>query len=104
MRSFQKPAGKLTLFILFCLSVPILSPALTEELESVTNELHAIDIQIQELTGRQQELLQRKSVLAKKLKQCLEGSDAEASSSSDSSPAAWNKEGLLVLCLLTAVV
>lgn len=66
--------------------------ALTEELESVTNELHAIDIQIQELTGRQQELLQRKSVLAQKLKQCLEGSDAEASSGCDSSPTAWNKE------------
>ncbi|XP_028735711.1 ATP-dependent DNA helicase Q1 isoform X2 [Peromyscus leucopus] len=70
--------------------------ALTEELESVTNELHAIDIQIQELTERQQELLQKKSVLTKKIKQCLEGSDAEAANSDcDSSPAAWNKEDFL---------
>lgn len=104
MKTLQKPIGKLTLFILFCLSVPTLSPALTEELESVTNELHAIDIQIQELTERQQELLQRKSILAKKLKQCLEGSDTEASSSCDSSPASWNKEGLPALCLLTALI
>lgn len=104
MRNFQKPIGKLTGFFLFCLSVPTLSPALTEELESVTNELHAIDIQIQELTERQQELLQRKSILAKKLKQCLEGSDAEASGGCDSSPSAWNKEGLPALCLLIALI
>lgn len=87
------------------LSVAPLPPALTEELESVTNELHAIDIQIQELTERQQELLQKKSVLTKKIKQCLEGSDAAAANSDcDSSPAAWNKEGLLVLCFPIALI
>lgn len=76
-----------------------LSPALTEELESVASELHAIDIQIQELKERQQELLQRKSVLTNKIKQFLEGSAAEASGDCDTSPAAWNKEGLPLSCL-----
>ncbi|XP_004713848.1 ATP-dependent DNA helicase Q1 [Echinops telfairi] len=66
--------------------------ALTEELESINNELHAVDIQIQELMERQQELLQKKAVLTKKIKQCLEDSDAEASHECDSSPDAWNKE------------
>uniref|UniRef100_A0A2K6GSV9 ATP-dependent DNA helicase n=1 Tax=Propithecus coquereli TaxID=379532 RepID=A0A2K6GSV9_PROCO len=66
--------------------------ALTEELDSVNNELHAIDIQIQELQERQQELIQKKTVLTKKIQQCFEGSDAGASDSCDSSPAAWNKE------------
>lgn len=54
-------------------------PALTDELESVSSELHAVDIQIQELTERYHELLQRKSVLTKRIKQCLEDSAAEAS-------------------------
>lgn len=88
---------------MFCLSSP-LSPDLTEELESVTSELHAIDIQIQELTERQHELLQRKSALTKKIKQCLEGSAAEASGDCDTSPAAWNKEGLPISCLLIALI
>ncbi|XP_023574830.1 ATP-dependent DNA helicase Q1 [Octodon degus] len=66
--------------------------ALTEELDSVTSELHAVDIQIQELVERQQELLQKKSALTKKIKQCLDNSDAGASKECDSSPAAWNKE------------
>lgn len=67
-------------------------PALTDELESVSSELHAVDIQIQELTERQHELLQRKSVLTKRIKQCLEDSAAEASGDCDTSPAAWSKE------------
>ncbi|KAM9673882.1 ATP-dependent DNA helicase Q1 isoform 1-T2 [Trichechus inunguis] len=66
--------------------------ALTEELESITNELHAVDVQIQELMERQQELIQKKAVLTKKIKQCLEDSDAGASNDCDSSPDAWNKE------------
>uniref|UniRef100_A0A8C5KYY9 ATP-dependent DNA helicase n=1 Tax=Jaculus jaculus TaxID=51337 RepID=A0A8C5KYY9_JACJA len=66
--------------------------ALTEELDSVTSELHAIDIQLQELTERQQELLRKKAALTKKIRQCLEDSDAGASSNGDTSPAAWNKE------------
>uniref|UniRef100_A0A2K5UW84 ATP-dependent DNA helicase n=1 Tax=Macaca fascicularis TaxID=9541 RepID=A0A2K5UW84_MACFA len=66
--------------------------ALTEELDSITSELHAVEIQIQELTERQQELIQKKKVLTKKIKQCLEDSDAGASNEHDSSPAAWNKE------------
>lgn len=66
--------------------------ALTDELESVSSELHALDIQIQELTERQQELLLRKSVLTKKIKQSLEDSATEASGDCDTSPAAWNRE------------
>nr|XP_008257780.1 ATP-dependent DNA helicase Q1 [Oryctolagus cuniculus]XP_051706806.1 ATP-dependent DNA helicase Q1 [Oryctolagus cuniculus]XP_051706807.1 ATP-dependent DNA helicase Q1 [Oryctolagus cuniculus] len=66
--------------------------ALTEELDSVTSELHAVDIQIQELMERQQELIQKKTVLTKKIKQCLEDSSAGASNECDSSPATWNKE------------
>ncbi|KAM6216300.1 LOW QUALITY PROTEIN: ATP-dependent DNA helicase Q1 [Rhynchocyon petersi] len=66
--------------------------ALTEELESVSSELHAVEIQIQELVERQEELIQKKAVLTKKIKQCLKTSDAGPSSDSDSSPDAWNKE------------
>ncbi|KAL2776755.1 ATP-dependent DNA helicase Q1 [Daubentonia madagascariensis] len=66
--------------------------ALTEELDSINNELHAVDIQIQELLERQQELIQKKTVLTKKIQQCLEDSNAGASNECDSSPAAWNKE------------
>ncbi|XP_075863726.1 ATP-dependent DNA helicase Q1 isoform X1 [Microcebus murinus] len=66
--------------------------ALTEELDSVNNELHAVEIQIQELQERQQELIQKRTVLTKKIQQCFEGSDAGASDNCDSSPAAWNKE------------
>lgn len=69
--------------------------ALTEELDSVTSELHAVDIQIQELMERQQELIQKKAALTKKIKQCLEDSGAGTSNEYDSSPAAWKKEGLL---------
>ena len=69
--------------------------ALSEELDSITSELHAVDIQIQELLERQQELIQKKNVLTKRIKQCLENSDAGESSECDSSPASWNKEGLL---------
>jgi chromosome segregation ATPase len=87
---------------LFSLLSPL--PALTEELESVASELHAIDIQIQELTERRQELLQRKSVLTGKIKQYLEDSSAEASSDLDTSPAAWNKEGLPLSCLAIVVI
>lgn len=71
--------------------------ALSEELDSVTSELHAVDIQIQELLERQQELIQKKNVLTKRIKLCLEDSDAGESSECDSSPASWNKEGLLSL-------
>ncbi|XP_045729735.1 ATP-dependent DNA helicase Q1 isoform X1 [Mirounga angustirostris] len=65
---------------------------LTEELDSVTNELHAVDIQIQELLERQQELIQKKNILTNQIKQNLEASGAGESSEWDSSPAAWNKE------------
>lgn len=66
--------------------------ALSEELDSITSELHAVDIQIQELLERQQELIQKKNVLTKRIKLCLEDSEAGESSECDSSPASWNKE------------
>ena len=69
-------------------------------MESVTNELHAVDIQIQELLEKQQELIQKKNILTNQIKQHFEDSDAGESSDWDSSPAAWNKEGLLCFCLL----
>ncbi|XP_004771841.1 ATP-dependent DNA helicase Q1 [Mustela putorius furo] len=65
---------------------------LTEELDSITNELHAVDIQIQELLERQQELIQKKNILTSRIKQHLETPDAGESSEWNSSPAAWNKE------------
>ncbi|XP_034500564.1 ATP-dependent DNA helicase Q1 isoform X2 [Ailuropoda melanoleuca] len=65
---------------------------LTEELDSVTNELHAVDVQIQELLERQQELIQKKNTLTSRIKQHLEASDAGESSEWDSSPGAWSKE------------
>lgn len=71
--------------------------ALSEELDSITSELHAVDIQIQELLERQQELIQKKNVLTKRIKLCLEDSEAGESSECDSSPASWNKEGWLSL-------
>lgn len=74
--------------------------ALTEELDSVNNELHAVDIQIQELLERQQELTQKKNILTNRIKQCLEDSDAGGSNECDSSPASWNKEGLFFFYLL----
>lgn len=63
----------------------------------MNNELHAVDIQIQELLERQQELTQKKNILTNRIKQCLEDSDAGGSNECDSSPASWNKEGLLFL-------
>lgn len=73
---------------------------LTEELDSITNELHAVDIQIQELLERQQELIQKKNILTSRIKQHLETPDAGESSEWNSSPAAWNKEGSLCFSLL----
>ncbi|XP_058414653.1 ATP-dependent DNA helicase Q1 [Diceros bicornis minor] len=67
--------------------------ALTEELDSVTNELHAVDIQLEELLERQRELIQKKNILTNRIKQNLEDSDAGPSNECDSSPAAWNREG-----------
>ncbi|XP_045869367.1 ATP-dependent DNA helicase Q1 isoform X2 [Meles meles] len=78
--------------LLSCLFEYFRRPGLTEELDSITNELHAVDIQIQELLERQQELIQKKNILTNRIKQHLEAPDAGESSEWDSSPAAWNKE------------
>jgi len=68
-------------------------PRSFEELDSITNELHAVDLQIRELLEKQQELIQKKNILTNRIKQHLEASDAGKSSEWDSSPAAWNKVG-----------
>uniref|UniRef100_A0A3Q7PP30 ATP-dependent DNA helicase Q-like 4B n=1 Tax=Callorhinus ursinus TaxID=34884 RepID=A0A3Q7PP30_CALUR len=63
-----------------------------EELDSITNELHAVDLQVRELLEKQQELIQKKNILTNRIKQHLEASNAGKSSEWDSSPAAWNKD------------
>ncbi|XP_068134138.1 ATP-dependent DNA helicase Q1 isoform X2 [Hyperolius riggenbachi] len=65
--------------------------ALVAELEEVTTELSAIEIQIQELLERQQELNHKKGLLKKKIQSLTE--DAEAESSAGSQPTEdWKKE------------
>lgn len=99
-RNIEKSVGKpKTNYLVIVSFFPFLI-GLTEELDSVTNELHAVDIQIQELLERQQELIQKKNILTNRIKQHLEASDAGESSEWDSSPGAWNKEGLLCFSLL----
>jgi len=82
-------------------------PRSFEELDSITNELHAVDLQIRELLEKQQELIQKKNILTNRIKQHLEASDAGKSSEWDSSPAAWNKGlfcfSLQVLFLLVSL-
>ncbi|KAL7982208.1 hypothetical protein Chor_009806 [Crotalus horridus] len=64
---------------------------LQEELVSVDNELQALEIQIQELLEHQQQLIQKKTVLKKKITQF---SDTESGSSKETESATedWNKE------------
>ncbi|XP_015685899.1 ATP-dependent DNA helicase Q1-like, partial [Protobothrops mucrosquamatus] len=64
---------------------------LQEELVSVDDELQALEIQIQELLEHQQQLIQKKTVLKKKITQL---SDTESGSSKETGSATedWNKE------------
>ncbi|XP_013919354.1 PREDICTED: ATP-dependent DNA helicase Q1-like, partial [Thamnophis sirtalis] len=64
---------------------------LQEELASVDDELQALEIQIQELLEHQQQLIQKKATLKKKIRQF---SDTESGSSkeADSATEDWKKE------------
>ncbi|XP_026567166.1 ATP-dependent DNA helicase Q1 isoform X1 [Pseudonaja textilis] len=64
---------------------------LQEELGSIDDELQALEIQIQELLEHQQQLIQKKTILKKKIKQF---SDTKSGSSKETESATedWNKE------------
>ncbi|KAG8138420.1 putative ATP-dependent DNA helicase protein [Naja naja] len=64
---------------------------LQEELGSIDDELQALEIQIQELLEHQQQLIQKKTILKKKIRQF---SDTESGSSKEAESATedWNKE------------
>lgn len=105
-RSIRKPKIVINSVLSLCLFSCLV--ALTEELDSVTSELHAVEVQLQELLERQQELIQKKNILTNRIKQSLEDCGAGESNECDSSPAAWNREGLpsfslLVLFLLVSL-
>ncbi|TFK06076.1 ATP-dependent DNA helicase Q1 [Platysternon megacephalum] len=65
---------------------------LKEELVSTDSELQAVEIQIQELLERQQELIHKKTVLKNKIKQLSEDSEAGESEETETSAEAWNKQ------------
>ncbi|EMP25019.1 ATP-dependent DNA helicase Q1 [Chelonia mydas] len=65
---------------------------LKEELVSTDSELQAVEIQIQELLERQQELIHKKTVLKNKIKQFSEDSEAGESEETETSAEAWNKQ------------
>ncbi|KAG6939587.1 RecQ like helicase [Chelydra serpentina] len=65
---------------------------LKEELVSTDSELQAVEIQIQELLERQQELIHKKTVLKNKIKQFSEDSEAGESEETETSAEAWNKK------------
>lgn len=73
---------------------PSLTSVLKEELVSTDSELQAVEIQIQELLERQQELIHKKTVLKNKIKQFSEDSEAGESEETETSAEAWNKQGL----------
>ncbi|XP_030071152.1 ATP-dependent DNA helicase Q1 [Microcaecilia unicolor] len=65
---------------------------LEEELRSINSELQAVKFQIQELLERQDELVQKKTVLKTKIKQLSEDNRAGSSTEPESSTEAWNKQ------------
>ncbi|XP_053319517.1 ATP-dependent DNA helicase Q1 [Spea bombifrons] len=65
---------------------------LVEELENVSCELQAVELQIQELLEMQQELLQRKSFLKKKIQTLSEDPDPGPSAGAESAAESWNKQ------------
>ncbi|XP_063165083.1 ATP-dependent DNA helicase Q1 isoform X2 [Candoia aspera] len=64
---------------------------LQEELESVDHELQALEIQIQDLLEHQQQLVQKKTILKKKITQ-FSGMESGSSKDTESAAENWNKE------------
>ncbi|ETE62147.1 ATP-dependent DNA helicase Q1, partial [Ophiophagus hannah] len=73
------------------MEIKLLPVVLQEELGSIDDELQALEIQIQELLEHQQQLIQKKTILKKKIRQF---SDTESGSSKETESATedWNKE------------
>uniref|UniRef100_A0A2D4PLK1 ATP-dependent DNA helicase n=2 Tax=Micrurus surinamensis TaxID=129470 RepID=A0A2D4PLK1_MICSU len=71
--------------------MPTTLSVLQEELGSIDDELQALEIQIQELLEHQQQLIQKKTILKKKIRQF---SDTECGSTKETESATedWNKE------------
>ncbi|XP_005998921.1 ATP-dependent DNA helicase Q1 [Latimeria chalumnae] len=65
---------------------------LQEELCSVDNELRAVEFQIQELRERQQQLIDKKTKLKKKIERHSQDSEEGSSAELDSSPKIWDKQ------------
>ncbi|KYO36695.1 hypothetical protein Y1Q_0024365 [Alligator mississippiensis] len=68
-----------------------LSAMLEEELVSIDEELQVLEIQIEELLERQQELINKKTVLKRKIKQFSDDSEAGGSQTNDSAKS-WDKQ------------
>lgn len=80
----------IVLIFFFPLSLP---SVLEEELVSIDEELQVLEIQIEELLERQQELINKKKVLKRKIKQFSDDSEAGGSQTNDSAKS-WDKQGL----------
>lgn len=61
---------------------------------SIENELQAVEMQIQELVDKQQELLQKKMRVKNLIKQSSGESEAGGSKDTETSAEEWNKTGL----------
>lgn len=75
------------------------SLVLQEELASIDSELQAVEVQVQELLEHQQALIQKKTVLKRKIEQ-LSDSGSGGSQDAELTAEAWNKKGLLNQLLL----
>lgn len=61
---------------------------------SIENELQAVEMQIQELLDKQQELIQKKTMLKGLIKKSSGDLEAGGSKETETSAEAWNKKGL----------
>lgn len=61
---------------------------------SIENELQAVEMQIQELVDKQQELLQKKKRIKNLIKQSSGELEAGGSKDTENSAEEWNKTGL----------
>ncbi|XP_038624087.1 ATP-dependent DNA helicase Q1 [Tachyglossus aculeatus] len=65
---------------------------LTAELDATSQELQAVEIQLQELLERQADLMRKKEALGRKIQLSLDNPGPGAASHLDGSPQAWNKQ------------